>query len=171
MTQLFGAGESECSIVMLWTYALASVALTVWSTIFMWLVAWLSFGLTFFMKGGCIFPRVRDWFSDKCGKWGVSAFAHWPQHSSSFFLGGNCARPSYTAGDLVVPCQQTALGCTFIQLISLILHFGRSLLAVIVLVPDVSEQVLYSCYFHLHILFLISRHWLYSWFFEIRMVW
>ncbi|KAI6671638.1 hypothetical protein NL676_006523 [Syzygium grande] len=39
MTQLFGAGESECSIVMLWTYALASVALTVWSTIFMWLVA------------------------------------------------------------------------------------------------------------------------------------
>ncbi|KAI3426626.1 uncharacterized protein J3R85_009824 [Psidium guajava] len=39
MTQLFGAGESECSVVMLWTYALASVALTIWSTIFMWLVA------------------------------------------------------------------------------------------------------------------------------------
>ncbi|XP_030536012.1 protein PIN-LIKES 3-like isoform X2 [Rhodamnia argentea] len=39
MTQLFGAGESECSVVMLWTYALASVALTVWSTFFMWLVA------------------------------------------------------------------------------------------------------------------------------------
>lgn len=39
MTQLFGAGESECSVVMLWAYALASVALTVWSTFFMWLVA------------------------------------------------------------------------------------------------------------------------------------
>ncbi|KAK3410610.1 hypothetical protein EUGRSUZ_J02568 [Eucalyptus grandis] len=39
MTQLFGAGESECSVVMLWTYALASIALTVWSTFFMWLVA------------------------------------------------------------------------------------------------------------------------------------
>ncbi|XP_030464078.2 protein PIN-LIKES 3-like isoform X2 [Syzygium oleosum] len=39
MTQLVGVGESECSVVMLWTYALASVALTVWSTFFMWLVA------------------------------------------------------------------------------------------------------------------------------------
>ncbi|OWM66513.1 protein PIN-LIKES 3-like [Punica granatum] len=39
ITQLFGAGESECSVVMLWTYALASVALTLWSTFFMWLVS------------------------------------------------------------------------------------------------------------------------------------
>lgn len=39
ITQLFGAGESECSVIMLWTYALASVALTLWSTLFMWLVA------------------------------------------------------------------------------------------------------------------------------------
>lgn len=39
ITQLFGAGESECSVIMLWTYALASVSLTLWSTIFMWLVS------------------------------------------------------------------------------------------------------------------------------------
>ncbi|CAN1322619.1 Protein PIN-LIKES 1, partial [Linum perenne] len=35
---LFGAGESECSVIMLWTYVLASVSLTLWSTCFMWLV-------------------------------------------------------------------------------------------------------------------------------------
>ncbi|KAI8014628.1 Protein PIN-LIKES 3 [Camellia lanceoleosa] len=39
ITQLFGAGESECSVIMLWTYALASISLTLWSTLFMWLVA------------------------------------------------------------------------------------------------------------------------------------
>ncbi|CAN8234397.1 unnamed protein product [Cochlearia groenlandica] len=39
ITQLFGAGESECSVIMLWTYAFASVSLTVWPTFFMWLVA------------------------------------------------------------------------------------------------------------------------------------
>ncbi|XP_022975359.1 protein PIN-LIKES 3-like [Cucurbita maxima] len=38
ITQLFGAGEAECSVIMLWTYALASVSLTLWSTFFMWLV-------------------------------------------------------------------------------------------------------------------------------------
>ncbi|XP_015879937.3 protein PIN-LIKES 3 isoform X1 [Ziziphus jujuba] len=38
ITQLFGAGESECSVIMLWTYALASISLTFWSTFFMWLV-------------------------------------------------------------------------------------------------------------------------------------
>ncbi|KAG7659781.1 Membrane transport protein [Arabidopsis suecica] len=37
-TQLFGAGESECSVIMLWTYSLAAVSLTVWPTFFMWLV-------------------------------------------------------------------------------------------------------------------------------------
>ncbi|XP_059592544.1 protein PIN-LIKES 1 isoform X2 [Vitis vinifera] len=37
--QLFGAGESECSVIMLWTYGLASVSLTLWSTLFMWLVS------------------------------------------------------------------------------------------------------------------------------------
>ncbi|MFS7955177.1 putative membrane transport protein [Helianthus anomalus] len=39
ITQLFGAGESDCSVIMLWTYGLASIALTLWSTFFMWLVA------------------------------------------------------------------------------------------------------------------------------------
>jgi hypothetical protein len=39
ITQLFGAGESEYSVIMLWTYALASIFLTLWSTLFMWLVA------------------------------------------------------------------------------------------------------------------------------------
>ncbi|KAJ0464321.1 putative membrane transport protein [Helianthus annuus] len=37
--QLFGVGESECSVIMLWTYGLASVSLSLWSTIFMWLVS------------------------------------------------------------------------------------------------------------------------------------
>ncbi|XP_057736290.1 protein PIN-LIKES 3-like [Arachis stenosperma] len=38
ITQFFGAGETECSIIMLATYACASVSVTVWSTIFMWIV-------------------------------------------------------------------------------------------------------------------------------------
>ncbi|KAL9443858.1 hypothetical protein AB3S75_017104 [Citrus x aurantiifolia] len=38
MTQLFRAGESEYSVIMLWTYALASFSLTFWTTFFMWLV-------------------------------------------------------------------------------------------------------------------------------------
>nr|XP_043631764.1 protein PIN-LIKES 3-like [Erigeron canadensis] len=38
ITQLFEVGESECSIIMLWTYAVASISLTLWSTFFMWLV-------------------------------------------------------------------------------------------------------------------------------------
>ncbi|KAJ4811224.1 Auxin efflux carrier family protein [Rhynchospora pubera] len=36
MTQLFGAGEKECSVIFIWLYSLASVALTLWSTFFMW---------------------------------------------------------------------------------------------------------------------------------------
>ncbi|KAL7612065.1 hypothetical protein Lser_V15G07063 [Lactuca serriola] len=39
ITQLFGVGESECSVIMLWAYGLASVTLTLWSMFFMWLVA------------------------------------------------------------------------------------------------------------------------------------
>ncbi|CAI0555351.1 unnamed protein product [Linum tenue] len=39
MSQLFGTGESECSVILLASYALASVAVTIWSAIFMWLVA------------------------------------------------------------------------------------------------------------------------------------
>ncbi|KAI3794431.1 hypothetical protein L1987_37063 [Smallanthus sonchifolius] len=37
--QLFGVGESECSVIMLWTYGLASVSLSLWSTLFMWIVS------------------------------------------------------------------------------------------------------------------------------------
>ncbi|KAI4352169.1 hypothetical protein L6164_006447 [Bauhinia variegata] len=36
--QLFEAGEGECSVIMLATYAFATVSLTLWSTFFMWLV-------------------------------------------------------------------------------------------------------------------------------------
>ncbi|KAJ7953260.1 Auxin efflux carrier family protein [Quillaja saponaria] len=39
ITQLFGVGESECSVIFLATYAVAPVALTLWSTLFLWLVA------------------------------------------------------------------------------------------------------------------------------------
>ncbi|XP_076954144.1 protein PIN-LIKES 3-like [Bidens hawaiensis] len=39
ITQLFGAGETECSVILLWAYGLASLSLTVWSMFFMWLVA------------------------------------------------------------------------------------------------------------------------------------
>lgn len=38
ITQLFGYGETECSVIMLWCYLLASVALTFWSTFFLWLL-------------------------------------------------------------------------------------------------------------------------------------
>ncbi|CAJ1976521.1 unnamed protein product [Sphenostylis stenocarpa] len=38
ITQLFGAGETECSIVMLVTNVCAAFTLTLWSTFFMWLV-------------------------------------------------------------------------------------------------------------------------------------
>ncbi|KAF1889926.1 hypothetical protein Lal_00025256 [Lupinus albus] len=38
ITQLFGAGEGECSVIMLATYSCAAVSLTLWSTLFMWLV-------------------------------------------------------------------------------------------------------------------------------------
>ncbi|KAM0975534.1 hypothetical protein ACFX13_018837 [Malus domestica] len=39
MTLLFEAGENECSVIMLWTYAFASLSITFWSAAFMWLVA------------------------------------------------------------------------------------------------------------------------------------
>ncbi|KAJ1702551.1 hypothetical protein LUZ63_002330 [Rhynchospora breviuscula] len=39
MTQLFGAGEKECSVIFIWLYSLASVSLTLWSTFFMWTVS------------------------------------------------------------------------------------------------------------------------------------
>ncbi|CAN6545588.1 unnamed protein product [Malus baccata var. baccata] len=43
MTLLFEAGENECSVIMLWTYAFASLSITFWSAAFMWLVARLQF--------------------------------------------------------------------------------------------------------------------------------
>ncbi|KAF3788938.1 hypothetical protein EJ110_NYTH05961 [Nymphaea thermarum] len=39
ITQLFGCGENESSVILLWTYLLASISITLWSTIFLWLVA------------------------------------------------------------------------------------------------------------------------------------
>ncbi|WVZ65399.1 hypothetical protein U9M48_014770 [Paspalum notatum var. saurae] len=36
--QLFGVGESECSVIFLWVYAFASVAVTFWSAFFMWML-------------------------------------------------------------------------------------------------------------------------------------
>nr|XP_027075593.1 protein PIN-LIKES 3-like isoform X1 [Coffea arabica] len=39
ITQLFGSGQSECAVILLWTYSVSSVTLTLWSTFFMWLVA------------------------------------------------------------------------------------------------------------------------------------
>ncbi|XP_074368974.1 protein PIN-LIKES 3-like [Apium graveolens] len=39
ITQLFGKGETECSVIMLWTYVCATISLTLWCTFFMWLVA------------------------------------------------------------------------------------------------------------------------------------
>ncbi|GLT92860.1 hypothetical protein SLE2022_106730 [Rubroshorea leprosula] len=38
ISQLLGAGQSECSVIMLWTYAFASFFLTLWLSLFIWLV-------------------------------------------------------------------------------------------------------------------------------------
>ncbi|KMT08690.1 hypothetical protein BVRB_6g139630 [Beta vulgaris subsp. vulgaris] len=38
ISQLFETGEGECSVIMLWTYIVATLAVTFWSTLFMWLV-------------------------------------------------------------------------------------------------------------------------------------
>ncbi|KAK9149404.1 hypothetical protein Scep_008161 [Stephania cephalantha] len=38
ITQLFGVGETESSVIMLWHYPLASISLTLWCILFMWLV-------------------------------------------------------------------------------------------------------------------------------------
>ncbi|KAK4347540.1 hypothetical protein RND71_033879 [Anisodus tanguticus] len=39
ITQLFGVGESECSLIMLWNYSVASVALTLWTSYYMWFLS------------------------------------------------------------------------------------------------------------------------------------
>ncbi|KAG9129113.1 hypothetical protein Leryth_006378 [Lithospermum erythrorhizon] len=38
MTQLFDVAQEECSVLFLWTYLVAALSLTVWSTIFMWIM-------------------------------------------------------------------------------------------------------------------------------------
>ncbi|XP_077246925.1 protein PIN-LIKES 7-like [Tasmannia lanceolata] len=38
MTQLFDVGQEECSVIFLWTYIVAALALTIWSTVFMWIL-------------------------------------------------------------------------------------------------------------------------------------
>ena len=35
LAQLFDVGQEECSVIFLWTYLVAAVALTTWSTVFM----------------------------------------------------------------------------------------------------------------------------------------
>ncbi|XP_064942278.1 protein PIN-LIKES 7-like [Musa acuminata AAA Group] len=39
MAQLFDVGQEECSVIFLWTYLIAAVSLTVWSTVFMWILS------------------------------------------------------------------------------------------------------------------------------------
>ncbi|KAI4327861.1 hypothetical protein L6164_020273 [Bauhinia variegata] len=39
MAQLFDVGQEECSVILLWTYAAAVIALTGWSTFLMWLLS------------------------------------------------------------------------------------------------------------------------------------
>ncbi|XP_048503613.1 protein PIN-LIKES 3 isoform X2 [Beta vulgaris subsp. vulgaris] len=39
VTELFGAGQNECSVIMLWTNVLAPVMLTLWCTFYLWLLS------------------------------------------------------------------------------------------------------------------------------------
>ncbi|RRT53123.1 hypothetical protein B296_00046203 [Ensete ventricosum] len=39
MAQLFDVGQEECSVIILWTYVVATIALAIWSTIFMWILS------------------------------------------------------------------------------------------------------------------------------------
>lgn len=41
ISQLFEFGQSECSVVILWSYTVATFSLTLWSSFFMWLVSWV----------------------------------------------------------------------------------------------------------------------------------
>ncbi|KAI5683939.1 hypothetical protein M9H77_05167 [Catharanthus roseus] len=38
MTQLFDVAQDECSVLFLWTYVVAVFSLTIWSTIFLWII-------------------------------------------------------------------------------------------------------------------------------------
>ncbi|KAL2522146.1 Auxin efflux carrier family protein [Forsythia ovata] len=39
ITQLFEVGETECSVIMFWNYIVASIAVTLWSTYYMWILS------------------------------------------------------------------------------------------------------------------------------------
>ncbi|KAI3947830.1 hypothetical protein MKX01_034495 [Papaver californicum] len=39
IAQLFDVGQDECSIILLWTYLVAALALTTWSTVFLYVLA------------------------------------------------------------------------------------------------------------------------------------
>lgn len=39
MTQLYNVGQAECSVIFLWTYIVAAFALTIWSTLYMWILS------------------------------------------------------------------------------------------------------------------------------------
>ncbi|KAM3362851.1 protein PIN-LIKES 7 [Capsicum galapagoense] len=39
MTQLVDVAQEECSVLVMWTYLVAALALTIWSTVFMWLLS------------------------------------------------------------------------------------------------------------------------------------
>lgn len=39
MTQLFDVGQEECSVIFLWTYLVSALALTVWSTLYMYILS------------------------------------------------------------------------------------------------------------------------------------
>lgn len=39
MTQLVDVAQEECSVLFMWTYLVAALALTIWSTVFMWLLS------------------------------------------------------------------------------------------------------------------------------------
>ncbi|GMI90388.1 PIN-LIKES 1 [Hibiscus trionum] len=39
MTQFFQLGQCETSVIMLWSYVVAAFSLTLWSTLFMWILS------------------------------------------------------------------------------------------------------------------------------------
>ncbi|KAJ4966563.1 hypothetical protein NE237_018412 [Protea cynaroides] len=39
MAQLFDVGKEECSVLFMWTYLVAAFALTIWSTVYMWVLS------------------------------------------------------------------------------------------------------------------------------------
>ncbi|KAF6154313.1 hypothetical protein GIB67_026769 [Kingdonia uniflora] len=39
MTQLFDVGQEECSVILMWTYLVAAFALTIWSTVYMYILS------------------------------------------------------------------------------------------------------------------------------------